>query len=158
MVIALSSSVLKEKPMAQHVREVMTPNPHTVTQKDSIADAARIMAREDTGVVPVVDGLTIVGLITDRDIVVRLIAEGRDTSGATVNEAMTKSVRTVKEDTPVSEVMELMSSAQVRRVPVVNNSNELVGIVSLADLATETRSDNKVGQTVENISEGKGNN
>jgi CBS domain-containing protein len=144
---------------SQHVREVMTPNPHTVTQKDKILDAARIMAREDTGVVPVVDdGRRIVGLITDRDIVVRLVAEGRDASGATVNEAMSKSVRSVKEDTPISEVMQLMSSAQVRRVPVVNNSDELVGIVSLADLATENASDGKVGQTVEDISKGSGNN
>ena len=142
----------------QHVREVMTPNPQTVTQKDTIRDAAQIMAREDTGVVPVVDGRKIVGLITDRDIVVRLVAEGRDASGATVTEAMSKSVRSVQEDTPVSEVMELMSNAQVRRVPVVNSSDELVGIVSLADLATETASDNKVGQTVEDISRGGGNN
>jgi CBS domain-containing protein len=144
---------------SQHVREVMTPNPHTVTSKDTIQDAARIMAREDTGVVPVVDdNRKIVGLITDRDIVVRLVAEGRDASGATVNEAMSQSIRSVKEDTPISEVMELMSNAQVRRVPVVNNSNELVGIVSLADLATENASDGKVGQTVEDISKGSGNN
>jgi CBS domain-containing protein len=86
------------------------------------------------------------------------VAEGRDTSGAKVSEAMSQSVRSVKEDTPVSEVMALMSSAQVRRVPVVNASNELVGIVSLADLATETASDGKVGQTVEDISKGSGNN
>lgn len=143
----------------EHVRDVMTPNPHTVTQKDKIVDAARIMAREDTGVVPVIDdGRKIVGLITDRDIVVRLIAEGRNASDATVNDAMSKSVRSVKEDTPISEVMALMSSAQVRRVPVVNSSDELVGIVSLADLATETASDNRVGQTVEDISKGSGNN
>lgn len=143
----------------QHVREVMTPNPVTVTRKDKIVEAAKIMAREDTGVVPVVDdGRKIVGLITDRDIVVRLVAEGRDASGATVSEAMSQSVRTVKEDTPISEVMELMSRAQVRRVPVVNNIDELVGIVSLADLATETASDGKVGQTVEDISKGSGNN
>jgi CBS domain-containing protein len=144
--------------MAQNIRDVMTPNPQTVTQNDSISDAARIMAREDTGIVPVVDGRKIVGLITDRDIVVRLIAEGRDASGAKVNDAMTRSVRSVQEDAPVSEVMQLMSSAQVRRVPVVNRSNELVGIVSLADLATETASDGKVGQTVEDISQGGGNN
>ena len=69
----------------RHIRDVMTPNPVCVSEKDSIRDAARIMAREDTGVVPVVDGRKIIGMITDRDIVVRLIAEGKDLSSARVN-------------------------------------------------------------------------
>ena len=142
----------------QHVRDVMTPNPQTVGAKDTIRDVARIMASEDTGVVPVVDGNKIIGMITDRDIVVRLVAEGRDPAGATVNEAMTKQVRSVQEETPINEVMELMSRAQVRRVPVVNKNDELVGIVSLRDLATETNQDGKVGQTVEDISRGGSNN
>jgi CBS domain-containing protein len=140
------------------VRDVMTPNPVTVGEKDTIRDAAQIMAREDTGVVPVVDGRKIVGLITDRDIVVRLVAEGRDPGSASVGDAMSKSVRSVKEDTPVTEVLELMSRAQVRRVPVVNDGNELVGIVSIGDISTETNQDNKVGKTMENISEGPANN
>lgn len=142
----------------QQVRDVMTPNPVTVGANDSIRDAAQIMAREDTGVVPVVEGKKIIGLITDRDIVVRLVAEGRDAGSAHVNEAMSKSVRSVKEDTPVSEVLDLMSRAQVRRVPVVNDGNELIGIVSIGDISTETNQDNRVGKTVENISEGPANN
>jgi len=139
-------------------RDVMTANPTTVSEKDSIRDAARIMASEDTGVVPVVDGRKVIGIVTDRDIVVRFVAEGKDPANAKVNECMTKSVRSVKEDTPVTEVLSMMSSAQIRRVPVVNASDELVGIVSIGDISTETNQDSKVGNTIEQISQGPANN
>ena len=143
----------------QHVRDVMTRNPQTVSEKDSVLDAARIMRDQDTGIVPVVDdGRKIIGLVTDRDIVVRAVADGKDLNSCHVNEVMSKSVRTVKEDDSVRDVLNVMSGAQVRRVPVVNRNNELVGIVSMKDLATETNATGKVGQTVENISEGRGNN
>ena len=142
----------------RHVRDVMTPNPECVSEKDSIRDVARLMKDQDTGVVPVVDGKRIIGLITDRDIVVRGIAEGRDLANMKVNELMTKSVRSVKEDAPLSEVLDLMGNAEVRRVPVVNGQNELVGIVSLGDIATNTNQDNRVGKAVENISEAPPNN
>jgi CBS domain-containing protein len=140
------------------VRDIMTPNPACVSDKDSIRDAARIMAREDTGVVPVVEGKKVVGMITDRDIVVRLVAEGKDPGTARVNEAMTKNVRSVKEDSTVSDVLDVMSRSQVRRVPVVNDRDEIVGIVSMGDVAEKTNQDGKVGKTVENISEAPPNN
>lgn len=143
---------------SQHVRDVMTPNPQTVSEKDTVIQVARIMRDEDTGVVPVVDGRKIIGLITDRDIVVRAIADGKNLDAVRVNEVMSKQVRSVKEDTPVRDVLELMSGAQVRRVPVVNDQNELVGIVSMKDIATETNHDNKLGKAVENISRGPANN
>ena len=139
------------------VRDVMTANPVTVSEKDSIRDVARIMAREDTGVVPVVDGKKIIGMITDRDIVVRLVAEGKECSNAKVNEAMSKNVRSVREDASVNEVLELMKSAEIRRVPVVNQNQELVGIVSIGDVA-QTNRDGKVGETVEKISQAPPNN
>ena len=142
----------------RHVRDVMTPNPECVSERDSIRDVARIMKEQDTGVVPVVDGKRIIGLITDRDIVVRGIAEGRDVSNSQVNDLMTRGVRSVKEDTPLSEVLDLMGNAEVRRVPVVNNNDELVGIVSLGDIASQGNQDGKVGKTVENISEAPPNN
>jgi CBS domain-containing protein len=147
--------------MAQNnrVRDVMTPDPQCVRDSDAIIDAARIMQNADTGVVPVVDGGNkIIGMITDRDIVVRLIAAGKDPQKARVNEAMTKSVRKVDQDAKIDEVVELMSNAQIRRVPVVNGDNEIVGIVSLADLATGQTKTDKVGKTVGEISEGPGNN
>jgi CBS domain-containing protein len=140
------------------IRDVMTTNPACVSAKDSIRDVAKIMVREDTGVVPVVDGKKVIGMITDRDIVVRLVAEGKDPSSAKVNEAMTKDVRSVKEDSSVSDALQLMSSAQIRRVAVVNNNNEIVGIVSMKDIATESRDTAGVGKTVEKISEGRPNN
>ncbi|HSP35288.1 MAG TPA: CBS domain-containing protein [Thermoanaerobaculia bacterium] len=143
----------------QHVRDVMTQNPKSVSEKDSVRDAARIMRDQDTGIVPVVDqGRKIIGLITDRDIVVRAVADGKDLNNCRVNEVMSKSVRTVREDDSVGDVLNVMSGAQVRRVPVVNGNNELVGIVSMKDLATDTKENGKVGHAVEEISAGRGNN
>ncbi|MEA2571113.1 MAG: hypothetical protein QOI24_3114 [Acidobacteriota bacterium] len=143
---------------SQRVRDIMTPNPSTVSEKDSVRDAARIMADQDTGVVPVVNGRKVVGLITDRDIVVRLVAAGKDPASANVRDAMTSSVRSVRDDSSVDDALKLMSNAQIRRVPVVNESDELVGIVSVRDIATETNRDSKVGQAIEDISEGRANN
>jgi CBS domain-containing protein len=147
-----------QKAGSRSARDVMTANPTTVSDKDTIRDAARIMAKEDTGVVPVVDGRKVIGMVTDRDIVVRLVAEGKDPAKARVNEYMTKSVRSVKEDTLVAEVLSVMSSAQIRRVPVVNASDELVGIVSIGDISTESNEDDRVGKAIEKISEGPANN
>ena len=140
------------------VRDVMTPNPASVSEKDSIKRVAEIMKREDAGVVPVVNGRKVIGMITDRDIVVRLIAEGKDPSNAKVNEAMSKQVRSVKEETPINEVLQLMSREQIRRVPVTNNNNELIGIVSIGDIASDSKETVKVGRTVEEISEAPPNN
>lgn len=143
---------------SRQVRDVMTANPDCVSEKDSLRDVARIMKERDTGVVPVVDGKKIIGLITDRDIVVRGLAEGKDLSTASVTELMTKQVRSVRDDASVNEALELMSRAEVRRVAVVNNNDELVGIVSLGDISINTDKDNKVGKTVESISEAPPNN
>ena len=140
------------------VRDIMTPNPETVSEKDSIRDAARIMAQRDTGIVPVVDGKKVIGLITDRDIVVRLVAEGKDLSSARVTEAMTKSVRSVNEDSSIDDVLRVMKSGEIRRVPVVNKNDEIVGIISIGDLAVETNQDDKVGKALEDISEARPNN
>ena len=141
---------------SRHVRDVMTPNPATVSDSDSIRDVARIMKDQDTGVVPVCDnGKKIIGLVTDRDIVVRLIADGKDPMNARVNEVMTKSVRKVHEDATVDDVLSLMSNSEIRRVPVVNKNDELVGIVSIGDISDETR---KAGEALNDISEARPNN
>jgi CBS domain-containing protein len=143
---------------SRQVRDVMTANPDCVSERDSIRDVARIMKDRDTGVVPVVDGRKILGLITDRDIVVRGLAEGKDLGNAKVSELMTKSVRSVRDDASVNEALELMSRADIRRVAVVNNNDELVGIVSLGDISINTDKDNKVGKAMESISEAPPNN
>src|SRR5215210_1985092 len=143
---------------SRHVRDVMTPNPECVSEKDSIRDVARIMKDQDTGVVPVVDGKKIIGLITDRDIVVRGLAEGKNLENTRVNELMTKSVRSVREDATVNDALQMMSSADIRRIAVVNQNDELVGIVSIGDISTNTNADGKVGKTIESISEAPPNN
>ena len=140
------------------VRDVMTPNPASVSEKDSIKRVAEIMKREDAGVVPVVDGKKVIGIITDRDIVVRLLAEGKDCGKASVNDVMSREVRAVKDNTPINEVLQLMSREQIRRVPVTNSNNELIGIVSIGDIASDSKEIVKVGRTVEEISEAPPNN
>jgi CBS domain-containing protein len=142
----------------RQIRDVMTANPDCVSERDSLRDVARIMKDKDTGVVPVVDGRKIIGLITDRDIVVRGLAEGKNLENASVSELMTKHVRSVREDSSINDALELMSSAEIRRVAVVNSNDELVGIVSLGDISISTDKDNKVGKTVESISEAPPNN
>ena len=139
------------------IRDVMTANPKTVTDSDSVLDVARIMRDQDTGVVPVVSGKKIIGLVTDRDFVLRVIADGKDIKNVRVKEVMTKQVRTVNEDASVRDALDMMRGAQIRRVPVVNGNNELVGSVSMKDLAVDTNQYTNAGKTVENTSTGPAN-
>jgi len=143
----------------RHVRDVMTPNPECVTEKDSLRDVARIMKDQDTGVVPVVDGgRKIIGMITDRDIVVRCVAEGKNPLDAHVNDVMSKSVRKVRDDATVNDVIGMMKSSEIRRVPVVNQNDEIVGIVSMGDIATDGSERGKVGDAMQDISSAPPNN
>jgi CBS domain-containing protein len=135
-----------------NIRDVMTPNPRTVSPQDSIQNAARIMRDEDTGVVPVVDNGKPVGVITDRDIVVRAVAEGGQLNRP-VRDIVTNELVAATPDMSVSEATELMSTHQVRRLPVVEN-NRLVGIVSIGDIAVKEGKDSRVGDALQHISEG----
>lgn len=135
-----------------HIRDVMTPNPRTVTPDDSIQNAARIMRDEDTGAVPVVDNGRPVGMVTDRDIVVRAVADGSQLNRP-VSEIVTGAVVTVTPDTSTRDAAQLMSEHQIRRLPVVENER-LVGIVSLGDLAVKEGRDGRTGDTLQSISEG----
>jgi CBS domain-containing protein len=134
-----------------HIREVMTPNPRCVAPDDSIQSAAQIMRDEDTGAVPVCDNGRAVGIVTDRDIVIRAIAEGQPNRA--VRDIATREVISVGPDMSTREAAELMSEHQVRRLPVVDGGR-LVGIVSLGDLAVKEAKDSRVGDTLEHISEG----
>lgn len=145
-------------PGSRRVRDIMTANPACVSEKDSVLEAARLMKREDTGVIPVVDGKKVVGMITDRDIVVRLVADGKNPGDCRVNEAMTKHVRTVRDDATVNDVLDLMKGANVRRIPVCDDRGQIVGIVSMADLATDATEKGNVGDVVQDISEARPNN
>ena len=135
-----------------NIRDVMTPNPRTVSPQDSIQNVARIMRDEDTGVVPVVDNGKPVGIITDRDIVVRAVAEGGQLNRP-VRDIVTSELIAATPDMSMSEATELMSAHQVRRLPVVEN-NRLVGIVSIGDIAVKEGKDSRVGDALQHISEG----
>ena len=125
-----------------NIREVMTPNPQCVSPGDSIQNAARIMRDCDTGAVPVVDNGRPVGIVTDRDIVVRAVADGG--LDRAVREIVTADVVCVTPEMSTHEAADLMSEHQVRRLPVVEN-NRVVGIVSLGDLAVKEAKDKRVG-------------
>ena len=135
-----------------NIRDVMTPNPRTVSPEDSIQNAARIMRDLDTGVVPVVENGRPVGLVTDRDIVVRAVAEDGQLNRP-IREIVTGAVVSASPDMSTREAAELMSEHQVRRLPVVENER-LVGIVSIGDLAVKEGKDKRVGDTLQEISEG----
>jgi len=135
-----------------NIRDVMTHNPRTVSPQDSIQNAARIMRDEDTGIVPVVDNGKPVGVITDRDIVVRAVAEGGQLNRP-VRDIVTNELVAATPDMSLSEATELMSAHQVRRLPVVEN-NRLVGIVSIGDIAVKEGKDSRVGDALQHISEG----
>jgi CBS domain-containing protein len=135
-----------------HIRDVMTPNPRSMTPDDSIQNAARIMRDEDTGVVPVVENGRPVGLVTDRDIVVRAVADGGEVNRP-VRDICTGTVVSASPEMSTREAAQLMSDHQVRRLPVVEN-DRLVGIVSIGDLAVKEGRDSRTGDTLQSISEG----
>ena len=141
--------------MTQHrsIRELMTTNPKTVEPSANVVDAARIMKQQDVGPVPVVEnGDRLAGIVTDRDIVLRVVAEGGDPQATTVGEIMSRDLATVDPDQPLDEALRLMARHQVRRLPVCEEDGWLVGIVAQADIATELGDDRVTGQVVEEIS------
>lgn len=135
-----------------HIREVMTPNPRTVAPDDTIQNAARIMRDEDTGAVPVVEDGRPIGMLTDRDIVVRAVADD-GMINRPVREIVTTGIVCVTPEMSTREANELMSEHQVRRLPVVEN-DRIVGIVSLGDLAVKEGKDRRTGDTLQDISAG----
>ncbi|HEX2045655.1 MAG TPA: CBS domain-containing protein, partial [Gaiellaceae bacterium] len=116
------------------IRDLMTENPASCERGTSVAEVAKVMAREDVGPVPVVEGGKLVGVVTDRDLVVRVLAEGRDPESTTAGEVASSEVVTVSPDDSLDEALQLLARHQVRRLPVVEN-DRLVGIVAQADVA-----------------------
>ena len=134
------------------ISEVMTPNPRSVKPGDSLQDAARIMRDEDAGAVPVVEGGRVTGMFTDRDIVIRAVADGD--FQAKVSDVCSDDVITCSPEMSTADAAQLMSDNQVRRIPVVDSDERLVGILSLGDLAVKEGRDSRMGETLEQISEG----
>lgn len=125
--------------MAQRIEEIMTRDPRTVDVNDSVQDAARIMRDDDIGDVVVTEGGQVTGIVTDRDIVVRGIADGRDLS-AQVGEVCSTGIETIAPDASVDDAVTTMREHDIRRLPVVKGGQP-VGIVSLGDLAVEREPD-----------------
>lgn len=132
------------------VRDVMTSNPTTCEPTATLVDAAKVMAREDVGPVPIVEGGKLVGLVTDRDIIIRAVAEGRDVTSTTVRDVASRDLVTVTADEDLDRALQLMADNQVRRIPVVEG-DRVVGIVSQADVA-RAADDEKTGEVVQQIS------
>jgi CBS domain-containing protein len=122
--------------MAQSIREVMTKDPVTLAPDAPIAEAARAMRDNDTGAILVSEGDQVRGLVTDRDIAVRAVADGRDPERTSLGEIATTDLRTVDADASVEDAIEVVRGSDVRRVPVVEDGKP-VGIVSIGDLAIE---------------------
>ena len=134
-------------------REIMTKSVRSAAPTATFRDVAVMMRDGDVGSVPVVDGGKLIGIVTDRDIVVRSIADGKGTD-TFVSGAMTTELFTVGPDDFVFEAIRLMGDKQIRRIPVVDTGGELVGIIAIADVALETEDEREIAETLEEISSG----
>jgi CBS domain-containing protein len=137
--------------MHKTITEAMTANPTTVGSDTTVQEAARSMKSEDVGSLPIVDGDQLVGVITDRDIAIRLVAEGKSPE-TTVGEIASKDVVCVDPQQSLEEAARLMAEHQVRRLPVCEEDGRLVGILAQADVATSGH-DSLTGETVQKISQ-----
>jgi CBS domain-containing protein len=133
------------------IKDVMTDRLQTCEPSTTVLEAARLMAQSDVGPIPVVEGDRPVGLVTDRDIVVRAVAEGRDPQMTTVGEIASKDLVTVEPDQSLEDALELMARRQLRRLPVVKG-DKLVGIVAQADVA-RSADPRATGDVVHDISQ-----
>ena len=138
--------------MGTKVREVMTDSPRCVTPETLVSEAARLMKSEDVGSLPILDGERLTGIVTDRDIVLQAVAEEKDPRGMPVREVASRDLVTVGQDEDLSEALKRMASHQIRRIPVVDEDDRLVGIVAQADVAREAK-DKDSGQMLQDISQ-----
>ena len=134
------------------LNRIMTEYVEVITLEKSIQEAARQMRSLDVGVLPVCDGDRLVGMLTDRDVTIRAVADGRDPKTTTVEEAMTRQVVYCFEDQDIEEAERVMEKHQIRRLPVLDRDKRIVGIVSLGDLAVKN-DENRAGVTLERVSE-----
>jgi CBS domain-containing protein len=137
--------------MAKSVREAMTENPRSISHSSTVVEAARLMREEHIGSLPITDDEELVGMITDRDITTRVVAEAADPTVTSVGDVYSRDLISVEPDEDLDEALQLMARHQVRRLPVVENGR-LVGIVAQADIAL-TETEKKTGELVEAISE-----
>jgi len=139
--------------MAKKISDLMSPNPCAIEADKPVAYAARMMKDEDVGLAPIVEGDRLVGTLTDRDIVTRVVAEGKDPQSVPVREVASTNLVTIDPEEKLDEALQLMARNQVRRLPVVGQDGRLVGVVAQADVAREAK-DKQTGELVEEISKG----
>jgi CBS domain-containing protein len=137
--------------MGKSIRDAMTSNPSNVEMSAPVIEAAKLMKSEDVGSIPVTEGDRLVGIVTDRDIAIRVVAEGKDVQTVTVGEIASRDLVTVDPQQDLDEALRLMAQHQVRRLPVVEEDGRLVGILAQADVAQQG-DDSRTGQVVEQIS------
>jgi CBS domain-containing protein len=137
--------------MPKTVREVMTSKLCSIDADKPVAYAAKMMRDEDVGIAPIVEGDRLVGVLTDRDIAVRVVAEGRDPEQVKVTEVASSDLVTLDPQQDLEEALRLMARHQVRRLPVVEEDGRLVGVVAQADVAQQG-DDTRTGEVVEQIS------
>lgn len=135
------------------LRDIMTRDVEVVSGEASLKDAAVKMRNLDVGLIPVCDGNRLQGMLTDRDITIRATAEGRDPNATKVTEVMSTDVAYCLEDQEIEEAVSLMEARQIRRLPIVNQEKQLVGIVSLGDIAVQVGDLDLAGETLKEISE-----
>jgi CBS domain-containing protein len=133
------------------VRDAMTSDPRTVDSGVTVVEVARLMRDEDVGLIPIVESDRVVGTVTDRDIAVRVVAEGRSAEDVTVADVASRELVTVDPDQDLDEALRLMAKHQVRRLPVVEEDGKLVGIVAQADVAMHADA-SQTGEVLEKIS------
>ena len=138
--------------MAKTIRDLMTSNPCSIEADKPVAYAAKMMRDEDVGLAPIVEGEKLVGTLTDRDIAIRVVAEGKDPESTTVREVATTRLVTIDPEQDLDEALRLMAQNQVRRLLVVEADGRLAGVVAQADVARHA-SDEKTGDLVEQISQ-----
>ncbi len=136
-------------------RDIMTSSLKTATRTNTLKEVAAMMRDGDMGSVPVVEDEKLVGIVTDRDIVVRAIAEGKDVA-TSVADAMTTDIFSVRPDDFAFEAVRMMGDKQVRRIPVVDDEGKLAGIIAMADIALEMEDEREIAETLEEISSGAG--
>ena len=137
--------------MAETIRDVMTHNPSALPSSSSAVEAARMMRDEDIGLIPIVEGDRLVGTVSDRDIAIRIVAEGKEPDRINVGEIASRELVTIDAAQELDEALRLMAKHRVRRLPVVEKDGKLIGIVAQADVAKHATSA-QTGEVVEKIS------
>ena len=139
--------------------EVMTKNPVCCLQNDTVLKAAKLMKSEDVGSIPVVENeqaKKLIGIVTDRDMALKIVAEGLDAKSTKVDAVMTHKVVTCRAEDDLQMALDAMAEHQLRRIPVVDNDNKIVGIIAQADVATRVDQPEKTAEMVKEISQADG--